>query len=785
MNIPNEVDIASNVHNSVLTDEGERSSYDFLKRYTTGEQKHAGKVPKYVCHTSTIPLATVVDFEWLVGKENDYQCKVIPEFHGHSSGGCEDSDGESVCSKRSCMYIGSYDRKRKTAHRYMNCACQRPEVLKARPGDDKGRKFKPFCFMKFLRNQGEALKRAQGDKTPLQIDPEEVMFCPDAFSVLDAKFSGPMLDHCKFIGGGISCMNDCKTADQLIGILRTLYWFREFWRKFNFVDKIREQVKTHGVRFVIKAIKQSLHTINGLLVKKMLVFPGELSSYGNLTIQTTRLFEDFFREYCDVNNEMPKINKIYSETKKLFQYCKATFFVEYSDVIRRSFLNYEFKNVSLKKFFSSEFRLLEEEVSKGIINQSDYTMSMAWRYRCGLFCQTRIVGFLPSFAANEAMEEFRKGISRKRESISIAKRKFIQRVTVRGVSKQIRRNCMLSEKIVENLYSSIEMDIKLSASKDHTIREGGRLEDARTILRLAIENEWTIAIRNLEDLSEKGLFVCDDFSDNLAEPIFWISIQLGMNYLIDQGLLHEEFRRNFWYINPDNDKREAYALNPLECEIVHINETGKVRNLVKSRSILAWILSPGSKISQELLSRLKEHESGLKAGAQGWAHTRRIGGETTESDFMYKHDGTIGRVFHGFKDWKEATDFLSKDIGLASLDAFLTFVGFPRMYKRIILLLLNLPQPVAEARYVSVNDDGNITMEPLKGYKAQINDGFMMGNQFTKTILHLVHVVELETAKLRMKSMGLISREIRKGEFKTTRAVTVLPESEDLSPRFN
>jgi len=786
MNIPNEVDIANDVHNSVLTDEGDKSSYDFLLKYTTGEQEHAGKLPKYVCHTSTIPLATVVDFEWLVDKRfNDYQCKVITEFHGYSTTNSEDSDGDSVCSKRSCMYVGSYDRKRKSAHRYANCACQRPELLNARPGKDKGRKLKPFCFMKFLRNQGEALKRTQGDDTPLQIDPEEVMFCPDAFSVLDAKFSGPMLDHCKFMRSGISCMSDCKTADELIGILRTLYWFREFWSKFNFVNKIREQVKVHGINFVIKAIKQSLHTINGLLVKKMLVFPGELSSYNCLTIQTTRLFDDFFREYCDIHNEMPKANKIYSETKKLFQYCKATFFVEYSDVIRRSFLGFEFKNVSLKKFFSSEFNLLEQEISKGMINQSDYTMSMAWRYRCGLFCQTRVVGFLPSFAASEAMEEFRVGISRERKSISLARRKFIQRVTIRGVFKQIRRNCMLDEKIIENLYSSIEMDIKLSASKDHTIREGGRLEDARTLLRLAIEFKWTIAKRDLEDLTEKDLFVCDELSDNLAEPIFWISVQLGINYLIDCGLLDKGFKREFWFINPDNNERELYALNPLECEIVHINETGKVRNLVKSRSILAWILSPGSKISQELLARLKEHESGLKAGAQGWAHTRRIGGETTESDFMYKDDGTIGRIFHGFKDWKEATDFLSKDIGLASLDAFLTYVGFPKMYKRVILLLLNQPQPVAEARYMSVNEDGHIHMEPLTSYKAQINDGFMMGNQFTKTILHLVHVVELETAKLRMKSMGLISREIRKGEFKSTRAVTVLPESEDLYPRRN
>jgi len=381
------------------------------------------------------------------------------------------------------------------------------------------------------------------------------------------------------------------------------------------------------------------------------------------------------------------------------------------------------------------------------------------------------------------MEEFRKGISRERKRVSVAKRKFIQRVAIRGVCKQIGRNCMLTEKVIENLYSSIEMDIKLSASKDHTIREGGRLEDARTLLRLAIVNKWTIAKRSLEDLEERDTFICDTFTDNLAEPIFWISMQLGINYLIGCGLLDKKFKRDFWYINPDNDKREAYALNPLECEIVHINETGKVRNLVKSRSILAWILSPGSKISQELLARLKEHESGLKAGAQGWAHTRRIGGETTESDFMYKHDGTVGRIFHGFKDWKEATDFLSKDIGLAALDAFLTYVGFPRMYKRIILSLLNLPQPVVEARYVSVNEDGDVHMEPLLEYKANINDGFMMGNQFTKTILHLVHVVELETAKLRMKSMGLITKEVRKGEFKSTRAVTVPPESEDTYPR--
>merc|ERR1712106_600460 len=104
------------------------------------------------------------------------------------------------------------------------------------------------------------------------------------------------------------------------------------------------------------------------------------------------------------------------------------------------------------------------------------------------------------------------------------------------------------------------------------------------------------------------------------------------------GLMDKKYQRDFWYDDPNGRTKIRYELNPLECEIVHVNETGKLRNLVKSRSIFAWILSPGSKISQELLSRLKEREAGLKAGAQGWAHTRRIGGETTESDFMYKHD---------------------------------------------------------------------------------------------------------------------------------------------------
>jgi len=759
--VPKIIGVTPNVTPSVLSN-NTLETYEFLNQFTLGKSSFVSKLPKFVVHTSTIPLCTVTDFDWLI-KQDDVQAATTSEFHGHKHHVDYDSEEDSICSKRSCMYVNESNNCRSTAHKFRNCPCL-SDIVKG----ELSKRLKPMCFLKFLRNQGASLSRNVSEAETLDFDPKEVMFCPDAVSILSEKYSGPIRDFLVSNRIYATGFEGIKDVESLIKLMLTCYWFRKHMKRYDLPKLMKDRSNIIGFSSFKSCFRQTLHTVNGLLIKKFLCFPKEISSYKTLARQTACIFKSFISEYTDYDGSfLQSEEKIYAETKALFQYCKATFFIEYSCPKRASFLSYEFRNKDLEFFFSAEFRKLKVQISVGFSNLSDYTTSLAWKYRCGLFAQTRMMGYLPRFLAGEVAGRFRATIGRERKEFSNEKKLFLRRMIIKGVNGVIPRNVFRDQDgPIFEVYKSIEMDIKQAASEQTTYADGGRLEDARILVRMAIDNKWIVFKRELDTFKTCDSMVYSQLSDNLAEPIFWISLQVCINFLVKKKVMNKEFYHAFNYVI--DGKKEEFEMNPLDCTIVHINEMGKLRTLVKSSSILAWCLSPGSKMAQEVLAMLPEHTAGLKTGNQAWAHTRRLDGETTESDFMYTQEA-VKKIFHGFKDWKESTDFIEKIVGIIALETFLLWIGFPNMYKRLILLLLNRPQPVKEARVVmSPNEEGIFEYVRLENFKGVINDGFMMGNQFTKTILHLMHVIELETAKLIMKENDFILIKEKVGLFKET-----------------
>jgi len=314
-----------------------------------------------------------------------------------------------------------------------------------------------------------------------------------------------------------------------------------------------------------------------------------------------------------------------------------------------------------------------------------------------------------------------------------------------------------ARELFEDVFARIEMTLKGSASVDTFVKDGGKLEDARILLNLAIKHKWKIPIRDLDSHSIEGYIEVSretDSETDYSRPLFWLSYQMMLNHWI-----HLEQ----WTKDDESDfivDGRPYRPPVMNAKIVHISEPGKERNLTKSHAVLAWLLTPAAKISQGTLAYLREHRAGLLESGHEWRHQKRISALSDESGFIY--DPLTGRthenILHVFKDWTESTDFICKAVGWAHISAFFDYIGFPRMYGKLVIKTMLEPQPVTEVVHNTIADDNGVTSAPVD-WKGAINEGFMMGNPMTKPVLHLVHSSELQISKEFLTRKGLRFRD--------------------------
>jgi len=505
-------------------------------------------------------------------------------------------------------------------------------------------------------------------------------------------------------------------------------------------------VKSH---LILQGIKQSLHTINGLLIKKFLAFGPEIVSYRTLNDQIARLFRDFIVDYLKESRTEETPNgdpSIFEEAKTFFNYVKE--FHDHQLLNKRlSWLNYNFSNRALGTFFGREMNLLRGYIlSRKTDGLGDYTKSMAYNYRAVELSQTRNLGYLPHYLAREQAEEFQKVVTRDLESLPVEEFKYIYQL----VRKELRDGGIADGRLKDDkslnraIKDSVKFELKNTASIKSTVSEGGKLEDARKFLQLIRENGWRIPIRDLRDFSitdytpalEK-LPEDNDAGFNLSSILFWFSLQNTINFLVVRKLWD---RGNFYPLF--HGGKIFMEKGILDAKILLINEPGKARKLVKSHPIFNWMLIPGAKISQKILAEHPDHKAGLELGAHDWMHSKRISGESEESSFMYNN--ITGRskptIFAGYTDWTEATDRMAKRRGIAHLRAYFDHISFPEAYGKIIMIMIREPQDVVEVVRRTTMDEF-IEDVPMI-WKGQIKEGFMMGNQMTKTLLHLCHVSE-------------------------------------------
>jgi len=603
-------------------------------------------------------------------------------------------------------------------------------------------KLTPICYLSFLKAMSHNL--IDSEKT---IPPEEVIWCPDARSILDNRYPALIADKVHVSGFGHI------KGPKLISVLKKLYWFRKYTAKYKLEQEVIKAMEGKPFGAFLQDLKQTLHSINGLLIKKFMALGPECVGYKELADQTARLFRDFILDYSASSREDIPLyarGSIFEDCKDFFNYVKE--FHEHYDYNQRvSILNYKFRNRALGSFFGQEFRRVQSKIlyrmNKGF---GDYTQSLAWDYRCVELCQTRNLGYLPSWKARENDLAYRKKVSREPEPITeeiddLIRSSIHQELELGGV----KRDCLAGLTIdTESIISeAVNIELRYAASARTTVALGGKPEDARFYLQLIRENGWRIPIRNLIELDVIGMtpkldikLENNDDGFDLSSILFWFSFQNILNWCLERRLIQPKPGFGMYY--PFKIGEEKIKIDLMKAVIILINEPGKGRILVKSESLLNWFLIPGSKMCQKVLAQHSDHKAGLELGSHDWVHSKRISGDSLESNFMFDKmtKRILPSIVSGYTDWTEATDGMKKRIGISHLRGLFEYTSFPRMYGIMIQIMIREPQNVSETIQVTLSDDYEDRI--VYKWEGQIREGFMMGNQMTKTLLHLAHISE-------------------------------------------
>jgi hypothetical protein len=677
-------------------------------------------------------------------------------FHGYKAG----EEHRPYCNHRSCMYMGgnSIQHREKVME---NCPC-----LKMRRDDQPDQPLKAICFIKFLKTLNPNLvdhRFDDEDKTIERINPDQVMFCHSASGLFDDSYPGFVRDPNQRLRG----WDSVRSYEDLDEVLRWTYWYRRYADAFKIQQQIKKLVDAHGIRAVKTAVTHACHTANGLLMKLFFAFGPECPSYKSIAKHSCQLFKSLLEDYMKplqfeggVAVEPTQESSVYVEIKNLCNLVKSSFHKQERED-RIEWLNYQFINPGLKRLVESCFRRLQTHVNNLWITElKDYSRSLAFVYRCTTFCQTRVMGYLPTALAEYRRAQFRDTVNRPLEKVPQEKLDFIRLC----VHKRLERVCesgefgpFTKEETHDQLLEAvgdIQVTLKSSASVAHTVSDGGKLEDARQLLRLAIDNRWEIPIRDLDTHKKVSSFILELDVDSIPEwtrPLFWLSYQLILNFWIRKGVWKDTSHYHPFFLA---DGKE-YKVDPMVATIVHISEPGKERNLTKSSAILAWFLTPIAKVLMSVLSRQPEHKVGLFGSSHEWNHGKRISAESHESAWMWNLDHSLrSSVLNIFKDWKESTDFICKKAGWAHLSAALEFIQFPRLYTELTKFCVTLPQPVEEVIHYSRDYESEFERRSIR-WTGAIREGYMMGNPVTKPCLHLIHDSEIEANVWYLEQQGL------------------------------
>ena len=640
----------------------------------------------YVVSTSSIPLSTI-----FVPTYDD----PVEIHHGKTS-----NTGES-CNNDCCMYA------RKGTYR-------NPQLVpRSHPGF-KGKT--PICFLKVL----PSLAKEINPYAKTSVDFSEVTWNPDARSIFDERY-GTTLRNTIHIRGWTEV-----DASNWLGAFRQLYWFSKHIKKKT-IDKIHDSFARSRV-FTRNALKQTLLTIDGLLIKKMFAFPEFCPDYRGFSRTTASLFRELIDDYLasTLTEDMT-----FLQMKPFYKRIKQEFLAPNTQH-RTGWMTTSFKSAGLTQLWTDAIEEFDVFIGRMKVEKDiDYCSTIAWIYRCQFLTQTRSLGHLPDAVARAQLDSYCHEVENLTDEIPDEDIMLVAEALDRALEP-------VADIMFENDYdfffggqktydddswlNALDLILQPTASATQTRKSGGKPEDARLLLNLAIKEEWRIPIYNLRDGKLTETFkVIDGEQSTWKKELFWISYEVLLSI---------------------REERKAFSRkwNVFDAVIVGINEPGKLRILTKLNSMLGWVLLPASKVLAEILSKFPEHFQGFKGGSHAWAWMRRIEGDSIEAAWAYEPKGQLKQIITAVaSDWTQASDFLHKSIGITLLATLFEKVSFPDAYADICLFATTHELQITGKSFV-VRDQPDKPHE-FKKLNFVMSEGYPMGLPLTKHLLHCSHIV--------------------------------------------
>jgi len=619
-----------------------------------------------------------------------------------------------------------------------------------------------ICFKTFIR--GMFCKTNPDDSDVEEIKPSEVYFCKDSKNILSGDYGVELRKI-----SGTDSFAKIETYEQLVAVLESCYWYSNYSK--------RRRLEKKGVFDTVKRnVKQAIYFTNGIIVKHFLIV--REFDYTDLALESARCFWAIYDELSQpvpigdggTPKELPKDESIFKNVKEAMNHFKERFNHEELK-IRREACVFDFSPIQGVNLFAQVLYTLKNRAANIQFRKgTDYTLTPQWKLDGALLTQTRSLCYLPDAISVAKAFEFRQTLAREQVRISqdhydLIGKSVQTHLELARVPKGLFSSLGLDtwNKLIEEIESEVEFDVKLAASYNTPLHMGGKLEDVRRLYNLARVYHWKIPVYDLHN--HKLLYEFDVFEKeqiSYSKFIFWLSYQLAMNFTNRElrklaEKTKQELKPGIFYPEKKFEGFDDSQFN--YARILHIKEPGKQRNLIKSTTEYNSFLALGGKICQILLGLVREHEVGLRSSSDAWKFYQRIHPNVEGQPFFEElYRPMIGtqinakRMYAYYTDWTESTDFIERDIGITSLRAFMSYICFPSAYGELIRKVLFLPQEVKEVYKTYDN-----FWEPVE-YSGYIRNGFMMGNPITKTILHLQHSVELGGTYIELRKRKVILR---------------------------
>lgn len=716
------------------------------------------KEPKFICHTSTIPMATT--FDPFHHERRDFAIKHNDYVNGNK---------ETV--RRCCLYRDSKE-KNKFHPEFVSSSCP------CRAFKNENNIPEYICFLEYCQAVSSKFYHEENDRGFKQ---EDVAFCFNGRSILDMVYTNKIAAHM-----GCAGWEDVYEFGDFFRVLNGLYWFRTMHKakKKSIFARLRKFLNRFGPTKLRATIQQVFYTINGIVVKMILGFPRDIGNYKLFERSFKELFKVLFFEYTESDetlsvSEAKEKSSLYLELRDYFKLWKRSFHAS-TYRLRVQPMYYKFRSRTLRELFKPCLSSLGDRISTQMTVRDkrlrDFTQGQVWYATGALLSYTRTLGFLPIYLATDRIFKYIEIMKKENplketeiEKIGLGLLMYLDKEyksngklpmgMLQGVFTKVefmnsKQNLNYQKKIRDEICSRVNLDLKQSASYTSLVREGGKLEDARRILQTAKKENFTIYVRDLNTGRVIEKYPVSKYSMDekqyYKQTLYWLSFQLALNSMVKKGQLDKRF-----YVRYAQKDGSLFEVDCDKVKVLTIREPGKDRVLIKSQSVLVWALSIFNKLVQNGLALLPDHEIGLKSTSHMWKHYERLSPINEESKFLYDFSTGVTKatIFQCFQDWTKATDNINPALAQELLITLCVWLKLPPWWSEVCILMATMPP---EFEFVHETMDG--VQRVITG---TFKRGLMMGNPVTKTVLHLMHCpiksIAYETI---MKNLGFIKRDI-------------------------